>query len=657
SGINSAYDSFVGILFLLILPLWPFSYLYAVYKHGAGKAEFRANRLLGSYGFLSAYATGFVSLYILIGRWFETQRQQLLFSLTLTMTFVLLAPIVQRRFKLSVDRLIYGIRYQPEEVVSLFAARIPTAFDRKVLARVVLDEILPTMLIRQSALYLDHDDGHLGVVYEQDVPDPSPSLEEVRKLRAQVKPFRSLNLTGHERFSWVRLVIPLDTQDQEVGLWLFGRRDPDDYYPRTDIELLGNLGNQVAPVIENVRLVELAREEVEENRRLHDQLLQSQKMEAIGRLSAGVAHDFNNLLSVILGYSSLLLAKHPNDESLAKYLGDIKDAGDRAAILTKQLLAFSRQQVMEPRVMNLNTIIHDLGKMLRRITGEDLDLVIDLAENLPQVKIDPAQMGQVVMNLAVNARDAMPEGGRLEISTERLDLEYPVPDRQLGEIPAGSYALMTVADTGTGVEPAVLSRIFEPYFTTKDMGKGTGLGLSMVYGIVDQSKGFIRVESRLGEGTTFRVFLPESRDAEIAEDREIPRRASSSSRGSETILVVEDEDSVRQVACEILESNGYHVLQACNGVEALKDFEGHSGTIDLLLTDVVMPHMKGTVLAEQMSLNRPDLKIMYMSGYNEERLLGRRLGESGSSLIQKPFSPQGLARRVREVLDAPASTA
>ena len=648
----AVYFRLVGFLFIVILPIWPLSYLYALYKHGEGKSEFRANRLLSTYGFFSLYVSVFVTIYLLLGPAFEDRRDQLNFNLILSCCFVAAAPVMRRSFELAVDKVIYGIRYRPEEVISLFAARIPAAFNRVILVRVILDEILPTLMVRQSALYLEDEDSGCEVVYEQEVTDGSPSRRELEGLRVRAEPFINLNLTGDARFSWIRLMIPLATQDRVIGYWFFGRRDPDDYYPSSDIELLANLGNQVAPVLENVRLVELARQEVAENRRLQEQLVQSQKMEAIGRLSAGVAHDFNNLLSVILGYSSLLLAKYRDDEALAKYLGDIKDAGNRAASLTKQLLAFSRQQVMEAKVVDLNQVIDEVEKMLRRLTGEDVVLLTDLDPALPSVKVDPAQMGQVIMNLAVNARDAMPDGGELRIETRAISLRYPQEHRQQGTLPAGAYVLMRVTDSGTGMESGLISRIFEPYFTTKEMGKGTGLGLSMVYGIINQSKGFIRVESRPGEGTSFLIYLPVSSEIQGGERDEGSHRVPASGRGSETILVVEDEESVRTVACEILESNGYRVLQAANGIEALEGFGGLETSVDLLLTDVIMPQMKGPELARQMTTLRPEMKVVYMSGYNEESMLGKRLGEDGTALIQKPFSPQGLARRVREVLDA-----
>ena len=649
---SGLYDTLNGVLFLAVLPFWPFSYLYALYRHGDGAVEFRANRILSTYGFYALYTTLFVAFFMVGSRWtHHDETQQLAFSLILSLAFVVMTTPLREGFNRFVNRQLYGIYYEPHQVLSRFAELIPSSFNRTTLERVIQKEILPTLMVRRSALYAMEDE-QVKAIYEQDVPGELPTMDELRRFRVRVRPFKSLNLSSDERFPWVRLCIPLATQDRVIGLWLLGRRDPDDFYPRTDIQLLSRLANQIAPVIENVRLVEMARQEVEENRRLQEQLVQSQKMEAIGRLSAGVAHDFNNLLSVILGYSSLLIARYRSDDSLNKYLSDIRDAGNRAAALTKQLLAFSRQQVMEATTMDLNTVVVDVEKMLRRLTGEDIEVRAELESDLPSVKIDPGQMGQVIINLAVNARDAMPEGGRILISTELKVLRVSDEDPQQGTIPAGTYVAMTLADSGTGIEPDLIHRIFEPYFTTKELGKGTGLGLSMVYGIINQSKGYIRVSSTLGVGTSFSIFLPASHGA-VSEPVAETVATPASDVGAETILVVEDEESVRQVACEILASKGYRVIEAATAAEAMELFEQRQAPIDLLLTDVIMPHMKGPELASRLLTVDPQLRVVFMSGYNEESILGRRIGEEGTLLIQKPFTPNGLARQIRQVLDLP----
>lgn len=648
------YSVLAGGLFLFILPAWPFSYLYALYRTRSANVEFRANRLVATYGFFSLYVSLFVGLGVAAVSRLPTEHSRTLFLLMLSLLFVTFAPFLRSRSQSFVDSKIYGIRHQPEDILSAFATRIPQALSRRVLRDVICEEILPAMLIRQSGLYI-YEGEHLNTIYEQMVPARGVPIEadEITDLMRRIRSKSSVSVPADPIFHWVRLVIPLETQDLTIGWWLLGRRDPDDYYSRIDILVLTNLANQFAPVIENFRLLEMARQEVEENRRLQEQLVQSQKMEAIGRLSAGVAHDFNNLLSVILGYSSLLMAKYGADEQLSRYLGDIRDAGNRAAALTRQLLAFSRQQVMEAKVVDLNGVVEEVEKMLRRLAGEDVEVTTRLAAGLPMVKVDPGQMSQVILNLAVNARDAMPEGGQLRLETSALALHEEQVDAHQARIAPGNYVLLTVADTGSGIDPKVKARIFEPYFTTKEMGKGTGLGLSMVYGIIRQSRGAIQVESELGRGTTFRIFLPAAGDDTVAQAivREETARARSERPGTETILLVEDEDSVRSVAREILEANGYRVVEATNGQEALDKVREQGGPLDLLLTDVIMPVMKGTELARRLATERSGLKVVFMSGYNEESIFGQRESGDPTVLIQKPFAPQDLLRWVREVLD------
>lgn len=648
----------VSAVVVFIVPIWPLSYLYALSKQSKGSVELRANRLLGTYGFLCFFVTLFLICFSIGYRLTpDTVESRTALALTLALIFVVTAPPLWSRFQRFVDRTIYGIEYLPEEIIGVFAARIPTAFDRPKLREILLNEVLPTLMIRQSALYVWDEEGEVEEVYRS--AESNDDAEELRTGEVYVGDldyWMDLDQPtetgpGVDKPDWVRLAVPLHGRDRTIGVWLLGRRDPDDLYPRADRELLHSIANQIAPVLENMRLVERARQEVAENRRLHEQLVQSQKMEAIGRLSAGVAHDFNNLLSVILGYSSLLAAKYRGDETLTGYLADIRDAGDRAAGLTRQLLAFSRQQVLEAKVVDLDAVLEDVEKMLSRLTGEDVELVTDLAGDLPRVRIDAVQMGQVVMNLAVNARDAMPRGGRLELRTDHLVLAEPLEDRVQGQIPAGAYVLLTVADEGEGIPEHQLARIFEPYFTTKEMGKGTGLGLSMVYGIVSQFKGHIRVDSREGEGTIFSIYLPALTVEESKTDIQAPFESTDRSVGSETILVVEDEDSVRHVACEILESHGYRVHSASDGMEALAVYERFPGRFDALLTDVVMPQMKGTELAERLRRRQDDLVVIFMSGYNEESVFSGWRGNERPVLINKPFSPASLVDQMRTLLD------
>jgi len=380
-----------------------------------------------------------------------------------------------------------------------------------------------------------------------------------------------------------------------------------------------------------------------------EQFLQSQKMEAIGQLAGGVAHDFNNLLTVITGYSNLALSKLNPVDPLCFYLEEIKKASDRAASLTCQLLAFSRRQVLQPRVLDLNAIVADLAKMLSRLIGENIKLKTVLAPELGSVKADPGQVEQVILNLAVNARDAMPQGGRLTIETHNIRLDDEYVGIHLGAAP-GDYVMIAVSDTGCGMDEKTRERIFEPFFTTKEVGKGTGLGLSTVYGIVKQSGGSIWVYSEMGKGTTFKVYLPRIDEEPQEYHRGTEEREIA--RGTETILLVEDEEMLRRLAREVLEMKGYRVLEAANGGEAIRLCEEYRGRIHLLLTDVVMPEMSGRALADQLLQARPDLLVLYMSGYTADAIVNHGVVDEGTLLIQKPFTPGALAQMVREVLES-----
>jgi two-component system cell cycle sensor histidine kinase/response regulator CckA len=381
---------------------------------------------------------------------------------------------------------------------------------------------------------------------------------------------------------------------------------------------------------------------------LQEQLRQSQKMEAIGRLAGGIAHDFNNLLTVIRGYGQLLLVEHKEGTSLEGSIEQIKQAADQAADLTRQLLAFSRRQLMEMRVLDLNTVLRNLDKMLRRVLGEDVKLVTLLAEDLGRVKTDPGQMEQVVMNLAVNARDAMPSGGRLTIETANVELDEAYARAHIS-VPPGRYVMLAVSDTGVGMTQEVKERAFDPFFTTKEKGKGTGLGLSTVYGIVKQSGGNIWVYSELGKGTTFKIYL--QRVDEPLEELREKMVGEELPRGKETVLVVEDEEKVRKLIVEILGRQGYRVLEASHGDEALLIHEKQDGPIHLILVDVVMPGMSGSKLAKRLASLRPETKILYMSGYTDNAIVHHGVLARGVNYIQKPFTMDGLTRKVREVLD------
>ena len=747
---------------LLILPM---SYIYAIYKHHLGMLEFRANRLLGVYSYMALSTIVYVLLLFAISsRWKPINVRLLASLLVLSLVFVLTTPLLRNRFQTLIDSHIFGIRHSPEEVIELVSERIPTAFDRAVLARVIADEILPALLIRQSALYLIDETG-VESLYEQAVPvgEPPPDAAELRALQQKSGRYIPPDAEPATRHGWVRLVIPLTVQAKTIGVWLIGRRDPDDFFPVSDIHLLSTVANQIAPMVENIRLYERAQQEIAqrkaaeeeirrneerfrtlfeatlegiaivrngvilevnhsllgifghkpgelighqlsnlisgseaelddvpqegigymgdgtpldieiagkkyvfqgedvtviairdiaqrkrdeaENKMLQRQLLLSQKMEAIGRLSAGVAHDFNNCLLAIFGYSDLLLDRYAEDGFLCRNVSGIKEAGQRAAALTKQLLAFARRQPMETRVLDPNPIVANLEKMLQRLLGEDISLATSLHPEVGKIRVDAGQIEQVIVNLAVNARHAMPSGGKLSIRTAPMEVTFESPARH-ANVPPGSYVLLMVEDTGVGMDAETQARIFEPFFSTK--GEGTGLGLATAYGIVRQSSGHIFVDSTPGKGACFSLYLPVSRDTES------PRTVSAgpaADSGTETILLVEDEDDVRKVLHQILIGKGYRVIQASSGDEALAISRLHRGSIHLLLSDVNMPRMKGPELATRLLADRPQTRVVYMSGYNDEVL---QAGKSAWICLQKPFTPQALAQTVRSILDTPA---
>ena len=391
-------------------------------------------------------------------------------------------------------------------------------------------------------------------------------------------------------------------------------------------------------------------EDITERKQLEEQLRQSQKMEAVGRLAGGVAHDFNNLLTIISGYSDLLLDTLPKPERSRTHVEEIKKAGNRAATLTRQLLAFSRSQVLAPQVLDLNAVVTNVDKMLRRLIGEDVDLVAVLGENLGNVRADPGQLEQVLMNLAVNARDAMPQGGKLTIETANTTLDAAYARTHMTVVP-GEYVMLAVSDTGIGMDANTQAHIFEPFFTTKEQGKGTGLGLATVYGIIKQSGGYVWVYSEPGLGATFKIYLP--RVAQPSKDTGQRNAVESPGKGNETILLVEDEPALRAMVRSVLESKGYQVLEARHGEDALMVAELHRGTIDLLLTDVVMPGMSGRELAEHLVNARRETKVLYMSGYTDDAIVHHGVLGSDMAFLQKPFSPESVARKVRQVLDAP----
>ncbi|HEY8072803.1 MAG TPA: ATP-binding protein [Labilithrix sp.] len=381
--------------------------------------------------------------------------------------------------------------------------------------------------------------------------------------------------------------------------------------------------------------------------RSEEQLRHAQKMDAIGQLAGGLAHDFNNLLSIVVSYADLMIGELRPDDPMRADAMEIRTAGMRAADLTKQLLAFSRRQLLSLSIVDLNETLKQMGRMLERIIGEHIELRIAPGAGLQKVKVDPAQVEQVIMNLAINARDAMPNGGRLTIETGNAELDATYALAHAG-VTAGPHVMLAVTDSGAGMDKATQERIFEPFFTTKEPGKGTGLGLSTVYGIVKQSGGNIWVYSEVGKGTTFKVYFPRTDEST---DTTPPPPVATSLRGTETVLLVEDEPQVRVLVRTILTRHGYQVLEAESGDEALKFCQRYSGPIHLLLTDVVMPKMSGKQLAELLAPLRSQMKVLYMSGYTDNTVVHHGVLDEGIDFLQKPITPEALTRKVREVLD------
>jgi PAS domain S-box-containing protein len=396
------------------------------------------------------------------------------------------------------------------------------------------------------------------------------------------------------------------------------------------------------------------RKRAEASLRYREELLrQAQKMEAIGRLAGGVAHDFNNLLTAIIGYSDILLMRVDRDEPVHRYVDRISKAANRAALITRQLLAFSRRQLAQPQLLNVNSAVSDIQKMLQPLIGEDIEIITCLTPELGQVYVDAGHIEQIVMNLVLNARDAMPQGGQLTILTANIELTEAQPCRYFGA-PPGPYVMLQVTDTGEGMDTQTLTRLFEPFYTTKDPGQGTGLGLAVVYGILQQAGGEIEVISEQGKGTTFKVYLPRVAGA-------VPLGPSHEVRvtlphGLETVLVVEDEEIVRVIMHDTLQMQGYHVLTAADVQDAMRLCEQHNGPIHLLVTDMVMPNMSGQELAERLTAVRTDIRVLFISGHSDDTLARRGLVNGRVAFLPKPFTPDTLVHTVRHVLDAPGST-
>jgi len=446
------------------------------------------------------------------------------------------------------------------------------------------------------------------------------------------------------------LAVPVKVGERVVGV-LSIRTRREEGFSAEDLMIATAFASQAAVALENSRLYQETQRAYEELSQTQNQLAQASKMEAIGHLAGGVAHDFNNLLMVIMGRTELLVADLDTGDPKRHAIELIEETAHRAADLTRQLLAFSRKQVLQPRVLDLNSVVSNMSEMLRRLIGEDIALVTVLAPTLGHVKADPGQIEQIIMNLAVNARDAMPHGGRLTLETANVDLDA-VYARKHVEARPGPHIMLALSDTGIGMDPKTRARIFEPFFTTKGPRKGTGLGLAMVYGIVKQSGGNIWVYSEPGQGTAFKIYLP--RIEEPIESAQGRSALAPPLRGIETVLLVEDEDAVRDLARDILQARGYTVLEARHGAEALRISEQHPGPIHLMLTDVVMPEMTGRVLADRLAALRPETKILYMSGYTDNAVVHHGVLDPGTVFLQKPFTGAVLARKVREILDVRA---
>ncbi|HWP34705.1 MAG TPA: response regulator [Thermodesulfobacteriota bacterium] len=436
------------------------------------------------------------------------------------------------------------------------------------------------------------------------------------------------------------VIVPVRAGDEVLGTIDLGSRTPRRFKP-AQAHLLEAIGGQMGLAVQKARL--RAQREA-----LEAELQRAQKLEAIGRLAGGIAHDFNNLLTAITGYTELLLRRLGGDDPVRRDLEQIAKAAERAASLTRQLLAFSRRQVLCPRLLDPATAVRNVAAMLERLVGEPIELVTCVEPDLGLVKADPAQLEQVLVNLALNARDAMPQGGRLTLEASSVTLDAARSGRDPA-LPPGRYVRLTVRDTGCGMDAETQAHLFEPFFTTKPLGKGTGLGLSVAYGIVTQSGGHIAVESAPGQGSAFSVYLPR---ADGADGEPAGRREAR--RGSETVLLVEDEEVVRQLVREVLQQHGYTVLEARQGEEALELARGYAEPIDLLVTDVVMPRIGGCELARRLAEARPSLKVLYVSGYTGNALTCGDTPVEELAFLQKPFTPQALLAKVREVLDGPA---
>ena len=431
----------------------------------------------------------------------------------------------------------------------------------------------------------------------------------------------------------------------------YRRKDGSTLLVLVEDRVLRDKGNQIIGIRSMVEDITERRRAEEALRKSEEQLRQWQRVEAIGRLAGGVAHDFNNLLMTIKGCSELLLGAFDRRDPRREEVEEILKAADRATSLTRQLLAFGRRQILQPQVLDLNAVVMNMDKMLRRVIGEDVQLIASLRRELWSVKVDPGMIEQVIMNLAVNSRDAMPNGGKLTIETTNVTHDEEYASHHVSVKP-GYYAMLAITDTGCGMDKETQSHLFEPFFTTKEKGKGSGLGLSTVYGIIKQSGGNIWTYSEPGLGTTFKIYLPRVEETSHAYKPEISRKEIKAPGGTETVLLVEDEEAVRSMVSKVLQNKGYRVLEASHGNEALEVCDKFEGPIHLMVTDVIMPQMSGRELAERLALVRPEMGVLYMSGYPDNTIVQHGVLEPGTAFLQKPFTISALELKVREILDS-----
>jgi PAS domain S-box-containing protein len=550
-------------------------------------------------------------------------------------------PVLGKRIELPALRA-DGSEFPIELAIARISSDGPpmfTAYVRDITERIRAEEARS----RLAAIVDSSEDAIIGKTLDGIITDWNPGAERLYGYSAK-------EIKGKH----ISMLVPYDRFGELPGIMERLRRgEPTHDFESVRVRKDGKqieVSVRISPIKDGQGLIigasTIARD-ISQTKQLEEQLRQAQKMKAVGQLAGGVAHDFNNLLTVISGYSELLLKGHHSGDTDRSLIEEIYKAGERAA-LTRQLMAFSRKQVNQPKVLDLNAIVGETEKMLGRLIGEDIKLTTTLAADLGAVKVDPGQVEQVIMNLAVNARDAMPKGGKLTLETVSVDLDENYAQSHL-KVKPGRYAMLAVSDTGCGMDEATKARIFEPFFTTKGPGKGTGLGLATVYGIVKQSGGHIGVYSEPGRGTTFKVYLPVVQER-ISSGKSHPG-LKAALQGTETVLLVEDEPAVRSLSRLALQMYGYKVLEACQGDEAIRVSEQHQRAIHLLLTDVVMPGMSGRQVAETLRSMQPAMRVLYLSGYTDDAVVRHGVLEAETAFLQKPFTPLALASKVREVLD------